>query len=56
MIIKRSVKMLNENNTKIDVLVFDLSDYEHFVENNGCQYIGCNECEYLAECDRFAEY
>ena len=35
---------------------FTLSDYESFVENGGCMYTDCFECEYYAECGNFAEY
>ena len=47
------------NNTETESsekLVFTLSDYESFVENSGCIYTDCFECEYHAECGNFSEY
>lgn len=41
--------MLNKDNTETDILAFELSDYENFVENDRCEYTDCNECDYYTE-------
>ena len=52
--------MDNQNNNTVtepfEKLALKLSDYENFVENDGCKYTDCFECEYHAECGNFAEY
>ena len=56
----KRLRMENHNNNATteptEKLAFTLSDYKSFVENGGCNYTDCNECEYHAECGNFAEY